>query len=214
MTIYDSTGQTILDVAVDDDSYRNRAIMGDNNITLHYSLAEHVEIPVGAWCEFQNMRYTLMRPESFKKKHNRNFEYTVIMEAAEAKARIWKFRNTVDGRLKFPLTAKPHEHLQMFVDNMNRRDSGWTVGDCIEGTEVLISYDHAFCYDALAQMASELKTEFEIEGKTVSLRKVEYNKNSPFLRARQRLQARRGACQLRGQGSRRDTFRAGWIGQH
>lgn len=180
MTIYDSTGQTILDVAVDDDSYRNRAIMGDNNITLHYSLAEHVEIPVGAWCEFQNMRYTLMRPESFKKKHNRNFEYTVIMEAAEAKARIWKFRNTVDGRLKFPLTAKPHEHLQMFVDNMNRRDSGWTVGDCIEGTEVLISYDHAFCYDALAQMASELKTEFEIEGKTVSLRKVEYNKNSPL----------------------------------
>lgn len=180
MTIYDSTGQTILDVAVDDDSYRNRAIMGDNNITLHYSLAEHVEIPVGAWCEFQNMRYTLMRPESFKKKHNRNFEYTVIMEAAEAKARIWKFRNTVDGRLKFPLTAKPHEHLQMFVDNMNRRDSGWTVGDCIEGTEVLISYDHAFCYDALAQMASELKTEFEIEGKTVSLRKVKYNKNSPL----------------------------------
>lgn len=180
MIIYDSTGQTILDVAVDDDSYRNRAIMGDNNITLHYSLAEHVEIPVGAWCEFQNMRYTLMRPESFKKKHNRNFEYTVIMEAAEAKARIWKFRNTVDGRLKFPLTAKPHEHLQMFVDNMNRRDSGWTVGDCIDGTEVLISYDHAFCYDALAQMASELKTEFEIEGKTVSLRKVEYNKNSPL----------------------------------
>lgn len=171
---------TELDITVDDDSYRNRTIMGDNNITLHYSLAEYIELPVGAWCEFQNVRYTLMRPENFKKKHSRNFEYTVIMEAAEAKAKIWKFRNTVDGRLKFPLTAKPHEHLQMFVDNMNRRDSGWTVGDCIEGTEVLISYDHAFCYDALAQMASELKTEFEIEGKTVSLRKVEYNKNSPL----------------------------------
>lgn len=180
MIIYSDKDKEILEVEVEDNSYRHRVIMGDNNITLHYSLAEHVEIPVGAWCEFQNMRYTLMRPESFKKKHNRNFEYTVIMEAAEAKARIWKFRNTVDGRLKFPLTAKPHEHLQMFVDNMNRRDSGWTVGDCIEGTEVLISYDHAFCYDALAQMASELKTEFEIEGKTVSLRKVEYNKNSPI----------------------------------
>ena len=154
--------------------------MGENSLTLHYSLAEHVELPVGAWCEFQNIRYTLMRPESFKKKHNRYFEYTVIMEADEAKAKIWKFRNTVDGRLKFQLTAKPHEHLQMFVDNMNRRDSGWKVGDCIEGTEVLISYDHAFCYDALAQMASELKTEFEIEGKTVSLHKVEYNKSNPL----------------------------------
>lgn len=180
MTIYDSEGRKVLDVTVDDNSYRNRAIMGDNNLTLHYSLAEHVEIPVGAYCNFENVRYTLMRPESFKMKHSRSFEYSVIMEAAEAKAKIWKFRNPVDGRLKFPLTAKPHEHLQMFVDNMNRRDSGWSVGKCINGAEVLICYDHAFCYEALAQMASELKTEFEFNGKVVSLRKIKYNKNSPL----------------------------------
>ncbi|WP_418202494.1 hypothetical protein [Bacteroides sp.] len=180
MTIYDSEGRKVLDVAVDDNSYRNRAIMGDNNLTLYYSLAEHVEIPVGAYCNFENARYTLMRPESFKMKHSRYFEYTVIFEAPEAKAKIWKFRNPVDGRLKFSLTAKPHEHLQMFVDNMNRRDSGWSVGECIDGTEVLISYDHAFCYDALAQQASELKTEFDFNGKVVSLRKAEYNKNSPL----------------------------------
>lgn len=180
MTIYDSEGRKVLDVAVDDNSYRNRAIMGDNNLTLYYSLAEHVEIPVGAYCNFENARYTLMRPESFKMKHSRYFEYTVIFEAPEAKAKIWKFRNPVDGRLKFSLMAKPHEHLQMFVDNMNRRDSGWSVGECIDGTEVLISYDHAFCYDALAQQASELKTEFDFNGKVVSLRKAEYNKNSPL----------------------------------
>lgn len=180
MIIYDSKGRIVLEVTVDDNSYRNRAIMGDNSLTLHYSLAEHVEIPVGAYCNFENARYTLMRPESFKMKHSRNFQYTVIMESAEAKAKMWKFRNPVDGRLKFPLTARPHEHLQMFVDNMNRRDSGWSVGECVQGTEVLISYDHAYCYDALAQMASELKTEFEFDGKTVSLRKVEYGKNSPL----------------------------------
>lgn len=180
MIIYDSKGRIVLEVTVDDNSYRNRAIMGDNSLTLHYSLAEHVEIPVGAYCNFENARYTLMRPESFKMKHSRNFQYTVIMESAEAKAKMWKFRNPVDGRLKFSLTARPHEHLQMFVDNMNRRDSGWQVGECVKGTEVLISYDHAYCYDALAQMASELKTEFEFDGKTVSLRKVEYGKNSPL----------------------------------
>lgn len=165
---------------VDDNSYRHRVIMGDHNITLHYSLAEHVEIPVGAYCEFQGERYTLMRPESLKMKHSRNFEYTVVMEAGEAKARIWKFRNPVDGRLKFTLTAKPKEHLQMFVDNMNRRDTGWKIGECVEGTETLISYNHVFCLDALAQMASEFNTEYEITGKTVSLRKVEYNKNNPL----------------------------------
>lgn len=180
MIIYDRNGRTVLNITVDDNSYGYEAIMGDHNIVLRYSLAEHVEIPVGAYCTFENARYYLMRPEALKMKHSRNFEYTVTMEAPEARAKIWKFRNTVDGRLKFSLTAKPIEHLQMFVDNMNRRDSGWTVGECIEGAEVLISYDHAFCYDALAQMASELNTEFEFNGKIVSLRKLEYNKSNPL----------------------------------
>lgn len=180
MKIYDINNKLLFDVAVDDSSYRHRVIKGEQNLTLKYALAEHVELPVGAYCQYQGERYTLERPESFKMKHSRNFEYTVIMEAYQAKAKIWKFRNTVDGRLKFPFTAKPIEHLQMFVDNMNRRDKGWTVGQCIDDVEHLVSYDHNFCWDALGKMATEFKTEFEIIGKRVSLRKVEYNKSNPL----------------------------------
>ena len=165
---------------VNDNSYRHRVIMGDYDLTLYYSLAEHIEIPVGSYCIYQGERYTLMRPEAFKMKHSRNFEYTVTMESPQAYAKMWKFRNPVDGRLKFSLTAKPIEHLQMFVDNMNRRDTGWQVGECVDGNEVCISYNHAYCYDALSQMASEVHTEFEFVGKTVHLHKVEYNKNNPL----------------------------------
>lgn len=180
MIIYNDKGKKLLEIEVDDNSYRHRVIMGDYNLTLYYSLAEHVELPVGCYCDYQGERFTLERPEAFKMKHSRSFEYTVTMESSQAKAKIWKFRNPVDGRLKFSLTAKPHEHLQMFVDNMNRRDSGWAVGSCVSGDEVCISYSHAFCYEALEQMASTLNTEFEFNGKTVSLRKVEYNKNNPL----------------------------------
>ena len=189
MIIYNDKDEKILEVEVDDTSYRHRVIMGDHNVTLYYSLAEHVELPVGCYCDYQSERFTLMRPEAFKMKHSRNFEYTVTMEGDEAKAKKWMFRcvysdegktNLTDGRLKFSLTAKPHEHLQMFVDNMNRRDSGWAVGECVEGVETCISYDHVYCYEALSQMASEFGTEFEINGKTVSLRKVEYNKSEPL----------------------------------
>ena len=180
MKIYDTQGRIVLDVEVDDSSYRHRVIKGDHNLTLKYSLAEHVELPVGVYCMFQGQRYTLERPEAFKMRHSRNFEYTVIMEAYQAKAKIWKFRNPVDGRLKFSLTARPKEHLQMFVDNMNRRDIGWTVGDCVDGVEHLINYDHDYCWDALCKQASEFETEWEIVGKRVSLRKVEYNKSNPL----------------------------------
>lgn len=180
MIIYNNLGYRVLDVEVDDNSYRNRVIMGDHSLTLYYSLPEHVEIPVGAYCEFQGEKFTLERPENFKMKHKRLFEYTVIFEAPEAKAKIWKFRNPVDGRLKFSLTAKPIEHLQMFVDNMNRRDTGWTVGDCVDGVETLIAYDHDYCIVALQKQASQFNTEYEFVGKRVSLKKVEYNKSVPL----------------------------------
>lgn len=180
MQIYDSNDTLLLDVEVDDNSCRNRSIMGNDTLTLYFSLAEHAEIPIGAYCEYQGSRYTLERPENLKMQHTRLFEYVVTMEAYQSRAKHWKFKNTVDGRLKFPLTAKPHEHLQMFIDNMNLRDSGWTMGECVPGTEHLISYDHNYCIDALQMMANEFDTEWEIVNKRVSLKKVEYNKATPL----------------------------------
>lgn len=171
---------TSLDIQVNDNSYRYRAIKGEHSLTLYFSLPEHIEIPVGAYCEFQGQIYTLETPEKFKMHNSRNFEYTVIFESSQAKAKKYKFRNPVDRRLKFNLTATPREHLQMFVDNMNMRDSGWTIGQCIDAPEKLISYNHAFCMDALSQQATEFETEYEFNGKQVSLWKVEYNKDNPL----------------------------------
>lgn len=180
MIIYNNLGKKVLEVDVDDNSYRYRSIMSEHNLTLYYSLPEHVELPIGSFCEFQGGIYTLERPENFKMKHRRMYEYTVVFEAPEVKSKIWKFRNTVDGRLKFPLTAKPREHLQMFVDNMNTRDNGWSVGECIDGIETLIAYDHDYCLDALSRMATTFQTEYEFNGKKVSLKRVEYNKSNPL----------------------------------
>ena len=176
MIIYSPKGETLLDVMPDDNSYRHRAIMGDNSLTLYFSLPQHVEIPVGAYCEHDGERYTLMRPEALKMQHTRHFDYTLELVAEQGKMSIWKFRNTVDGRLRFSLTAKPHEHLQMLVDNLNRRDSGWTLGTCIDSPERVVNYDHAFCRDALAMIAKEFGTEYEIVGKRISLGAVEHDR--------------------------------------
>lgn len=176
MIIYSPAGETLLDVMPDDNSYRHRAMMGDNSLTLYFSLPQHVEIPVGAYCEHDGERYTLMHPESLKMQHTRHFDYTLELVAEQGKMSIWKFRNTVDGRLRFSLTAKPHEHLQMLVDNLNRRDSGWTLGTCIDSPERVVNYDHAFCRDALAMIAKEFGTEYEIVGKRISLGAVEHDR--------------------------------------
>lgn len=180
MIIYDKNGAQLADIAVNDESYRHREIMGENTITLYFSAAEHLEIPIGAYIDFEGERYSLMRPEALTMQHSRYFEYTVTLEGGQSKMKIWKFKNTVDHRLKFSLTAKPQEHLQMLVDNLNERDSGWSVGSYPESSEKCISYDFAFCWDALGQMADTFETEFQIADKVISLGKVEYNKSEPL----------------------------------
>lgn len=189
MIFYNKQQQKILEVEVDDNSYRQRTLMGEHRLVLYFSLVEHVEIPTGAYVDYQGERYTLTQSEALKMKHSRLFEYTITMESQLAMAKTWRFRcmyqaekeqHLTDGRLKFSLTATPREHLQMFVDNMNMRDSGWQIGECLQDVEKCISYNHATCMAALQQMAKEFKTEFEIIGKTVSLHKVEYNTDNPL----------------------------------
>jgi hypothetical protein len=178
MIIYFNNTQ--IDLSVNDNSYRYRAIKGEHGLTIYYSLPQHIEIPNGAYCIFEGETYTLERPENFKKHGNRNFEYTLIMEAAQVKLNKYKFKDITTRRLKFSLTAKPKQHLQMIVDNLNQREQGWVVGNCIEAVEKVISYNHAYCNDALSQIAEAFETEWEIVGKTINLCKVEYNKSNPL----------------------------------
>jgi hypothetical protein len=178
MTIF--YNNTEIELPTTANSYRYMAIRQIGSLTLYYSLPQHVEIPIGAWVMFQGKRYELMSPENFKKRAARNFEYTLIMEDDGAKTKKYKFRDTTSNRLKFSLTAKPHEHLQMLIDNMNNREEGWSIGECIDAVEQTLSYNHTSCFDGLNQMAEAFNTEFEIDNKTVHLRKVEYNKDSPL----------------------------------
>lgn len=171
---------TTLDVQESDDSYRYRSLMGDHNLTLKFSLPEYVEIPVGAWCEYMAIRYTLAAPANITKNGTRDIEYTLIMESAQYQLNRYKLRNTVDKRLKFSMCATPKEYIQVIVDNLNQRDSGWAVGDCIVSTEKTIAFDHSYVSDALQSVADTFNSEWEIVGKTIHLKKVEYFKDDPL----------------------------------
>ena len=182
MIIYDKTGEVLFDVQVNDSSVRNRAIMGDNSVTLNLSLPEYATIPVGSYIEYQGQRYTLWRPDNFKKHGTRNFEYTITFGSNQEILKRYKYKSLSDipFQLKFTLTAKPKMFLQLLVDNLNLRDSGWTVGDCIVATEKYLSFNHEYCYDVLGRLAQEFNTEWEIDGKTIHLRKVEKFKTEPL----------------------------------
>ena len=181
MRIYDKTGEVLLDIPVDDDSYRYRAIAQAKKVELRYSLVDHVELPTGAYIEYQGERYTLWYPSDFKKEGTRVLDYTVTFGGNEEILKKYKYKLLSDKpyKLKFVMTATPGMFMELLVDNLNLYDSGWTVGTVIEAPEKLLSFNHEKCWAVLGRLAEEFDTEFEIVGKTVHLRKVEYFKDAP-----------------------------------
>lgn len=173
---------TTLDVQESDSSYRYRSLMSKPQLVLKFSLPEFVEIPVGAWCEYQGVKYKLGSPENIKKNGTRNIEYTLTLGTLEDNMSLYKMRNPVDKRLKWSMCAKPHELVEAIVWNLNQRDGAgvWKVGECLDAAEQTVEFNHTYVDAALQDVANKFETEWEINDYTISLHKVEYFKNDPL----------------------------------
>ena len=180
MVIYNPLGVILLEVEVSDRSNLYKSIGNREELTLIFSIDRHVDIPVGSWCDFDGSRYEVMSVPDIKMINTKNYSYTVVFLSAFAKASLFKVKNTADGRLKFDMTAKPIDHLNLIVENLNERDGGWSVGSCVDAVEKTISYNHVHCDEALRTIADSFETEIEISEKEISLRKVEYYKDAPL----------------------------------
>lgn len=173
---------TTLDVQESDSSYRYRSLMSKPQLVLKFSLSEFVEIPVGAWCEYQGVKYKLGSPENIKKNGTRNIEYTLTLGTLEDNMSLYKIRNPVDKRLKWSMCAKPHELVEAIVWNLNQRDGAgvWKVGECLDAAEQTVEFNHTYVDAALQDVANKFETEWEINDYTISLHKVEYFKDDPL----------------------------------
>lgn len=174
---------TTLQVQEDDSSFRYKAIMGDNSVTLKFSLNEAIDFPVGTYIMFDSVRYTLTSPEKWNRHGSENIEYTMVLEGVQSSLKKYKLRNQQDGRLKFSMNASPAEFLQLIIDNLNQagRESGWS-GTCnISAENRTIEFNHDFVASALTAVATAFETEYEItDSKVIRLGKVEYNKANPL----------------------------------
>lgn len=182
MIIYSKNNTVILDVQVDDTSYRYRAIRQGDKVYLYFALTDHVEIPIYSYIDFQGQRYTLWKPENVTKHGERNLEYDVQFGGQWELLNRTKYKFTSDKphKLKFPLTAKPRMFMQLMVDNLNLHDSGWMLGTCIDAPEKAMAFNHETCMEVINRLADEYNTEFEFVSKTISFGKVERFKDDPL----------------------------------
>jgi len=188
VNIFNSSDELILSVYPDDTSYRYKAIMGENTLTLKFSLETFIEFEVDSYIDYKAERYFLWDAGNIVKENTRNFDYTLQLQTYAALLGTKQFKFfTVDGlgnpippyKVKGSYSGTPQDFLTLIVRNMNDGDSGWSVGSCIVGEAKLMSFNQLTCSEFLTQVANEYKTEWEIIGKTISLGKVEKDKESP-----------------------------------
>ena len=178
--IYNPDGSELVRVVCSTNSYRRWQVMGEHAVTLNFEYAGFLEIPVGSYISFKGHRYTLYNHSDFTKNGRRKYAYTLKLQSYQALMDDAIFINIPDGRTSFNRSARPHEFLESLVENLNREDSGWTVGAYIEAQPKDIAFNETTCSEALRLMAEAFKTEWEVNGKEISLRKVEYFKGTPL----------------------------------
>lgn len=176
MKIYKADNSLFAEVTVTDDSYIFNALCDDEYAQVEFYLTELVDVPLGANISINGKTYTMYTLPKVCKINSVGYLYTLRFDYAEyAKMKLYIFHNDVDGRISFPLTAKPAEHLAMLITNLNERYGNnaygkpyWRVENCIDSTEITITYDSLTCWDALQLLAAECGTEYEVERKVVS----------------------------------------------
>lgn len=160
-TVTLSTEPTPEPLVVGDDSFRQAELMGDDVLTLRFSMPENLVVPLRSWCIFEGRRYYLYVSPQITKQHSRHYDYVMPMFTSDYMLKITMMRNRTynrstgvyggDLRLKFPLTATPREHLEMVAACLNDAETEpnavWavdyskTVGMTAANNGAYINYD-------------------------------------------------------------------------
>lgn len=178
-----------IDVEFNKNDYINSSVMGDNELFLNFSLPYYFEFAIETtYIEYifnsgtarHRTRYYLYNSVQPKKNNSESFDYSLRFETEQGKLKKWIVRNLLDNRIKFSITSTPLHMLQLIVDNCNNRNTGWTVGSCIDVPQKTVSFNSTNVLDALQIVADTFETEWYISNKIISIGKEGENITRPL----------------------------------
>lgn len=178
LTLYDHYGNEKAELQANDSSRQDKAVQGDNVLSLGFTLYEHVSIDVNDYVDFCGERYWALELYEPAEKSSVEWEYNVKLYGIESLIKRFLVLNNTDGENEavFTLTARPVDHVRLIVkcinDGMDQM-TNFKVGS-VEGTDnVVINYEGKYCDEALKELADAVGVEWWIEGETVNLSRCE-----------------------------------------
>ena len=177
LNIYNQSGELKLTASVTSSSVWNLELMRENALSLTFTIPVCVPLQVNDYIILEGVRFSVKKEYKPRKKNSQKYSYSVKFYAPIHDAQQVVYLHLTDGQYEpqFSLDGSPREHLQKWVDNMNRiyGEERWRIGDVIDAPDGNIEYNNTTCWDALASMAETFSTEWWSDGFYINLCRCE-----------------------------------------
>lgn len=179
LKIYDKANNLRLTASPNSSSTVTEEIGGECSVSASFTHTAYVPLDVDDYIELEGVRYKVKSRYRPKQKNTQTYEYSVKFYApihdAEDTLMLFQEGGTTS---EFSYDGGPREHLQLWIDNMNRRSGGnlWSIGTVITAENKTIDYRNVKCWDAAFGsngIAATFGTEMWADGYVINLCKAE-----------------------------------------
>lgn len=179
LKIYDKANSLRLTASPNSSSSVTEEIGGECSVSASFTHTEYVPLDVDDYIDVEGVRYKVKSRYRPKQKNTQTYEYSVKFYApihdAEDTLMLFQEGGTTS---EFSYDGSPREHLQLWIDNMNRRAGGnlWSIGTVITAENKVIDYRNVKCWDAAFGnngIAATFDTEMWADGYVINLCKAE-----------------------------------------
>ena len=179
LKIYDKANNLRLTASPNTSSSVTEEIGGECSVSASFTHTEYVPLDVDDYIELESVRYKVKSRYRPKQKNTQTYEYSVKFYApihdAEDTLMLFQEGGTTS---EFSYDGGPREHLQLWIDNMNRRADAnlWSIGTVIVADNKTIDYRNVKCWDAAFGsngIAATFDTEMWADGYVINLCKAE-----------------------------------------
>ena len=179
LKIYDKANNLRLTASPNSSSSVTEEIGGECSVSASFTHTGYVPLDVDDYIEVEGVRYKVRSRYRPKQKNTQTYEYSVKFYApihdAEDTLMLFQEGGTTS---EFSYDGGPREHLQLWIDNMNRRAGGnlWSIGTVITAENKVIDYRNVKCWDAAFGsngIAATFDTEMWADGYVINLCKAE-----------------------------------------
>ena len=179
LKIYDKANNLRLTASPNSSSAVTEEIGGECSVSASFTYIAYVPLDVDDYIEIEGIHYKVKSRYRPKQKNTQTYEYSVKFYApihdAEDTLMLFQEGGTTS---EFSYDGGPREHLQLWIDNMNRRAGGnlWSIGTVIAADNKTIEYRNVKCWDAAFGsngIADTFETEMWADGYVINLCKAE-----------------------------------------